>query len=317
MINSKKWFYILEAFLAVMVGILAVTMMREKNGKDLQKIAVIVPNADEHRWSAFRYGLRMAAQDQQVELMIVSTGEILTAEEECNIMKHETDNGADAFIIQPVPGDDMEQKLKKIEKKTPVMLVETTASKEKELSLLPSVEPDHYGMGRSLALELLADYNGNLAKKTLGIVTENVETQAVMERKKGFEESVKDAGATIQWTVSGPLEEYQPKVDIVIALDNDSLITAAEYAAANNLHGALLYGIGNSTEAVYYLDTGVVACLIVPDDFSMGYQSLKVAAESLGHYLHKMENRTVSYTIIRREELFYKKNQEILYTMSQ
>ena len=35
-----------------------------------------------------------------------------------------------------------------------------------------------------------------------------------------------------------------------------------EYAAANNLHGALVYGIGNSTEAVYYLDTGIVGCLV-------------------------------------------------------
>ncbi len=317
MINNKKWFYILKVVLAVMVGILTVTMMREKNARDFKKITVIVQNADDHRWSAFRYGLRMAAQDHQADLMIVSTGEMLTAEEELNIMRQEADNGADAFIIQPVSGDDMEKNLKKIEKKIPVMLVESTASQEKELSLLPSVQPDHYGMGRSLAEELLADYNGNLNGKTLGILTENDETQAVTERKKGFQESVKDAGATIRWNVSGSFEEYLPKVDIVIALDNDSVITAAEYAAANNLHGALLYGIGNSTEAVYYLDTGVAACLIVPDDFSMGYQSLKVTAESLGHYLHKMENRTVSYTIIRREELFYKKNQEILYTMSQ
>lgn len=317
MINNKKWFYILEVVLAVMVGILTVTMMREKNARDFKKITVIVQNADDHRWSAFRYGLRMAAQDHQADLMIVSTGEMLTAEEELNIMRQEADNGADAFIIQPVPGDDMEKNLKKIEKKIPVMLVESTASREKELSLFPAVQPDHYGMGRSLAEELLADYNGSLTGKTLGILTENDETQAVTERKKGFQELVKDAGATIRWNVSGSFEEYLPKVDIVIALDNDSVITAAEYAAANNLHGALLYGIGNSTEAVYYLDTGVAACLIVPDDFSMGYQSLKVTAESLGHYLHKMENRTVSYTIIRREELFYKKNQEILYTMSQ
>ena len=156
MINNKKWFYILEVVLAVMVGILTVTMMREKNARDFKKITVIVQNADDHRWSAFRYGLRMAAQDHQADLMIVSTGEMLTAEEELNIMRQEADNGADAFIIQPVSGDDMEKNLKKIEKKIPVMLVESTASQEKELSLLPSVQPDHYGMGRSLAEELLA-----------------------------------------------------------------------------------------------------------------------------------------------------------------
>lgn len=37
MINNKKWFYILEVVLAVMVGILTVTMMREKNARDFKK----------------------------------------------------------------------------------------------------------------------------------------------------------------------------------------------------------------------------------------------------------------------------------------
>ena len=74
MINSKKWFYTLEVVLAVIVGILTVTMMREKNARDFKKIIVIVQNADDHRWSAFSYGLKMAAHDQQADLMIVSTG---------------------------------------------------------------------------------------------------------------------------------------------------------------------------------------------------------------------------------------------------
>ena len=58
------------------------------------------------------------------------------------------------------------------------------------------------------------------------------------------------------------------------ALDDNSLTAAGECSASNNLHGAVVYGIGNSTEAVYYLDTGSVECLVVPDEFNVGYQSL-------------------------------------------
>ena len=90
-----------------------------------------------------------------------------------------------------------------------------------------------------------------------------------------------------------------------------------EYAAANDLHGALVYGIGNSTEAVYYLDTGIAGCLVVPDEFNVGYQSLTEAAEILTHYFYKMHDRTVSYTVLRRDTLFSKENQEIIFTMSQ
>ena len=82
--------------------------------------------------------------------------------------------------------------------------------------------------------------------------------------------------ASISWSAAAPFSEEgealldsQPAVDLVIALDDNSLTMAGEYAAANNLHGALVYGIGNSTEAVYYLDTGIVGCLVVPDEFNV------------------------------------------------
>ena len=106
-------------------------------------------------------------------------------------------------------------------------------------------------------------------------------------------------------------------MDIVIALDDGSLKTAGECGRANNLHGALVYGIGNSTESVYYLDIGIVRCLLVPDEFSVGYDSLTEMAENMGHWYCKMKDRTVSYHVIRREELFTKVNQDILFTMSQ
>ncbi|MFR2836002.1 MAG: hypothetical protein ACLTCI_04085 [[Clostridium] nexile] len=36
--------------------------------------------------------------------------------------------------------------------------------------------------------------------------------------------------------------------------------------------GELLYGIGQSTEAIYYLDKGIAECVVVPDEFNVGYQ---------------------------------------------
>lgn len=111
--------------------------------------------------------------------------------------------------------------------------------------------------------------------------------------------------------------EALPKVDLVIALDDHSLTLAGKVAAANNLHGALVYGIGHSTEAVYYLDTDIVRCLVVPDMFELGYQSLTELSKSLRSFFYAPQEQTVPYMILRREELFSKENQEILYTMNQ
>ena len=106
-------------------------------------------------------------------------------------------------------------------------------------------------------------------------------------------------------------------MDFIIALDDDSLTAAGEGAAANNLHGAIVYGIGNSTEAVYYLDTGAVECLVVPDMFHVGYESLTELMNKLEKAFYEYENQEISYTIMRKENMFSKENQEVIFTMSQ
>lgn len=322
--NSKRLFILIEAVLAVMVVILAAVMLREKNGKALDKVSVIIQDSDDNQWSAFRYGLRMAAEDQKIEMFVVSTGGGLTAEEAKSMIEREIENGADAVIVQPVPGADTEKMLRNMEKKIPVMLVGCAASKEKGDSVLPTTEPDNYAMGTALAEELLKDYNGNINGKTLGILSEAADSEAAVNREKGFRDVLRDTGAVVSWSVYDSFEETEenllvahPRVDLVVALDDNSLTTAGKMAAAKNLHGALVYGIGNSTEAIYYLDTGFAECLVVPDEFNVGYQSLTEAAESLKHSFHKMQDRTVSYTVIRRDTLFSKENQEVLFTMSQ
>lgn len=322
--NSKKLFIFTEAVLAVMVISLAFVMLRENSSKDLRRIAVVVRGSDDSQWAAFKYGLEMAANDYETEMVFANTSDDLTAREQIEIIKREIGNGADAVIVHPVPGDGMEEMLREIDNKVPVMLAGCAASKGKETSVLPVTEPDNYAMGRTLAEELLNDYNGNIKGKTLGIAMENARQESCVNRMDGFLDGLEGRGAKILWSVYGSLAETgekpldkQQSVDIIVALDDSSLVTAGSFSAANNLHGALLYGTGHSTEALYYLDTGIVECLVVPDEFNKGYQSLKEVSKSTKHFFSKMNDRTVSYTVIRRGELFSPKNQEILFTMNQ
>ncbi len=321
--NSKKTFILIETVLAVMVLLFALLMLLEKNGQALEKVSVIVQDSDDGQWAAFKYGLRMAAADQNLEVAVISTGGILTAAEEEGLIESEINNGADAVIVQPSVDSDAEAMLVRIQNNIPVMLVGCTASCDAEKSTIPTTEPDHYAMGRTLAEELLDDYSGKLEGKSIGIVSETESSASAILRESGFRDRLEGTGAQISWKVADTFEEgsavleNQPKTDFVIALDDSSLVAAGACSAANNLHGAVLYGIGNSTEAIYYLDTGIAECLVVPDDFNVGYQSLTEVAKSLRHLFHKMEGKTVSYTVIRRDELFTKENQEILFTMSQ
>ena len=320
--NSKKVFILTEGILGLLVLLLAVTMLLDKNGKEPYRVSVIIENSEDNQWAAFRYGLRMAARDRLTEVSVVPTEGIMTLEEEKELIKQEIYNGADGLILQPVPGSDTEEMLKKIEKKVPIMLVGSAAAVE-EAETFPVTQPDNYTMGQALAEELIRDCADNLRGKSLGIVSRTGDSQAVLDRTEGFREALKGCGTRISWNVEGIFGEGEetletlPKVDFVIALDDGSTTAAGEYAAANDLHGAIVYGIGNSTEAVYYLDTGRVQCLVVPDEFNVGYQSLEEMSGKLGHIFGKMEDRQTDHTVIRRDTLFTKENQELLFTMSQ
>lgn len=321
--NSRRNFIMIEAVLALLAVAVTVVMLKEQNGSPKDRIAVILRDSDDSQWAALKYGLKMAAKDADVEVSIVSTGSKLTAEEVQEMIQSEKEQGADGVLVQPVCGMEGADFLKS-SRRIPVMLLESGIGMESSDNDLPVVQPDHYACGQELAEELLKDHSGSLEGKTLGIFCETEKSNASAERRRGFCETVSDAGGQIKWSVSGdpgqePEEilQAQPWVNYVIALDDNSLTAAGEASAERNLHGALVYGIGNSTEAVYYLDTGAVECLVVPDEFNVGYQGLAELAKGSHRIFYTLQDRTISHTVLRRENLFSQENRELLFTMSQ
>ncbi len=318
--SSRKSFILSETILAAVLVMVAVGMLRERSGRELERVSVIIQNPESSQWSAFKYGLRMAAEDFGMEMSVVGTEGELTAAQEEQLMERELENGTDAVIVQLSQDGAEKEMLKKMEKKLPVMLVESAA----EDLPLPCTSADNYAMGKALAEALLEDCSGSLKGKTLGLIAEAGGSEAVKNRQKGLCEAIQGRGGEILWSVSALQEskaeellQEQTTVDFIIALDDRSLVWTGKEAAARNLHGALVYGIGSSTEAVYYVDSGSVQSLVVPDGFNIGYQAFSEVADKLKSRFYKMQDRTVSHTVMRRENLFSKENQEILFTMNQ
>ena len=246
-------------------------------------------------------------------MVMVSTGASLSQEEEKKLIEEEIKNGADGVIVQPVSGEDTQQMLKKVGNKAEIMLVDDILS---GIEKFPVIQPDAYAIGKTLVEELLKDYGGNLEGKTLGILNGKEGLKSSAEKEKGFIEALQGTGAEIVWSDT-QITENMPDVDFVIALDDNSLRAAGEMAAANNLHGAIVYGIGNSTQSVYYLDMGIAECLVIPDTFNVGYQSLTELVNKLEKAFYEYENQEISYTVMRKENMFSKENQEVIFTMSQ
>ena len=296
-------------------------MILGQNKKALDKVSVILENAGDSQWSALKYGLKMAAEEEGIELAVVDVEEGLDAEAQKKVLEREIEDGADALIVQPVLDKNDQEVLKKIEKRVPVMLVGYEAEKGETRYDLPVIKEDNYEMGQALAEEMLKDFEGNIEEKKIGLLLASTDSNMLSSRECGFKDALEDKNANIlELSLDALLnreENTESKVDIVIALDDSNLTAIGEYLASSQPHGELLYGIGQSTEAIYYLDKGIAECVVVPDEFNVGYQSLSEVARKLDHYFENMKKQTVSYSVIRKETLFSKENQELLLTMSQ
>lgn len=321
MMNNKKGFVLTEVILMIMVIGLALMMISGQNKKALDKVSVILENAGDSQWSALKYGLKMAAEEEGIELVVVDVEEGLDAEAQKKVFEREIEDGADALIVQPVLDKNDQEVLKKIEKRVPVMLVGYEAEKGETRYDLPVIKEDNYEMGQALAEEMLKDFEGNIEEKKIGLLLASTDSNMLSSRECGFKDALEDKNANIlELSLDSLLdreENTESKVDIVIALDDSNLTAIGEYLASSQPHGELLYGIGQSTEAIYYLDKGIAECVVVPDEFNVGYQSLSEVARKLDHYFENMKKPTVSYSVIRKETLFSKENQELLLTMSQ
>lgn len=79
-------------------------------------------------------------------------------------------------------------------------------------------------------------------------------------------------------------EKWNLGADIVIALENSETERAVDYMQENQIsvNNCVLYGVGNSEKAVYELDKGRIQALLVPNEFHMGYQSVKELGDKAG-----------------------------------
>ena len=295
MMNNKKGFVLTEVILMIMVIGLALMMISGQNKKALDKVSVILENAGDSQWSALKYGLKMAAEEEGIELAVVDVEEGLDAEAQKKVFEREIEDGADALIVQPVLDKNDQEVLKKIEKRVPVMLVGYEAEKGETRYDLPVIKEDNYEMGQALAEEMLKDFEGNIEEKKIGLLLVSTDSNMLSSRECGFKDALEDKNANIlELSLDSLLdreENTESKVDIVIALDDSNLTAIGEYLASSQPHGELLYGIGQSTEAIYYLDKGIAECVVVPDEFNVGYQSLSEVARKLDHYFENMKKQ--------------------------
>ena len=331
MSKNKRTFIITELFLGILLVIVIGFITYNKLNQKPERIAVVMADVDESHSAAFKYGMKMAASEYGVDVVMISRENLNNMSDEIDVIKQEINKKADAVVFKPaaekITEETTEEKnlntLIRINKKTPIMIVGDQAGSEC-FKPLNTVEYDQHSMGADLAQKLLTDNNGTLSGKKIGIYCENTESDACKKRIDGIKDTLAESGCDVMWTVSGVSDtgekinlQSQRKVDIVLAIDDASVAYAAKEASDNNLQGALVYGIGNSTEAIYYLDSGWTEALITPDEFAAGYKSVVGLVDMLRGRKSSVEEKQISYQLLTKKNLFDEENKKLLYAISQ
>ncbi len=109
--------------------------------------------------------------------------------------------------------------------------------------------------------------------------------------------------------------QRQQWVDIVAALDDNNLGIAGELSLSRNLHGAVVYGIGKSEKNLHLLEKKALRAVVLPDEFTMGYESVQTAVQGLGRS-RSLSPQTIPYKILRPSTLFAEDNDALMYLMS-
>lgn len=287
-------------------------------------VSVIVNDSNNDRWLAMRQGLEQAARDNHMKLNYVSTGKLQTAEEEMALIRREIENGADGIIVQMISGTRIPESLEETFSGTAVMLLETDVNPE---GVYAFTGPDNYSVGEAVGKSVIEDMGTDISGSRIGILCGDQSQISMRQRMEGLQSVLEKENVEIVWTMDNLTEEpaltqikqEERAADIIIALENDGIEWMADNLqnGSEDLTKCRLYGVGCSEKAVYYLDTGVIQTLVVPNEFNMGYQSMEGIAKQLKYRLAKAENCQVDYLVVDESNLYDEDNQKILFPIVQ
>jgi ABC-type sugar transport system substrate-binding protein len=306
---------------------IAFFMLLRGNGQRNYRISVIVSNSTESRWNTLRAGLEQAAEDSDIRLNYVYTSYLDTLEDQVRLMEAEINDGSDGIITEFCDSQDTQEIIQRLSVKAPIVMINTTAEADPDVEgNHASVTPDNYEIGRAIGNELIIAYGDELGLKSMGIISGNPRQTAMQERLRGFMDVVSDRNPVITWQIpygrdtEGQIREADQEhpADILIGLDNGSLEAAVDYVSDQGLQDkTVLFGAGCSEKLVYYIDSGLIRSMILPDDFRVGYQSLTDLAGKLDNRMSVLTDRQVGYNVVHKENLFREENQNILFPIVQ
>ncbi|MCR4904364.1 MAG: substrate-binding domain-containing protein [Butyrivibrio sp.] len=324
-----SFYSVLAAILAVTIIVISFLISVCNDNSRKHKIAVILDNSQSSSWDIYKAGLNRAGEDYESEVYVVPTDDMFSTVNVVSLVKEQIEAGADGVIMQICDDTLAQETIAYVSGNTPVVLLDGSSSIYTEINRnCAYIGFDNTRIGTCLAEEVSKLYGTNIAGKKVGIVSSGLKQKSISDRMDALSKGLDEAGADIEWTYEYDNNESQMEsqitnrlndnpVDIVVALDNDCLeaVTKCKLESNKENEYVKLIGVGNSNKALYYLDTGVISALIVPNYFEMGYESVRELSEKLDFKMRSMESSTRDFRVVYRDTMFDESIQKYLYVV--
>ena len=272
---SGRYILIVVILLVLVAIYAAARLMQVDIPEDPKKISVVVENSGSERWNQYMGGIDQAASDKNVVVSNVMTSYFSDKDDLDDLVTSEYLNGANVVITNTSPD-----------------------TKEVANILMEEINLEYGGFvsGRTVAFLLGGEYDS-----FTGDVADQMSHQ------------ITNAGGEVIWMKNAPCNvssilKKSVRPDIIVALDDDLLCQAAAYLTKRKGDNSRLLGFGCSANAVCYLDRGVIDALLVPDDFTLGYESLLAACD--GGNVSKIVPRV---KLVHPDEVYVKENEKLLF----
>ncbi len=309
--KKSKYLITIVAMLVLIVALFFEynSVKDEKVVEDSKKISMIVYGDSQETWEDLKMGAYQAAKDYNAEINFVVMSNESNAKEQTALIEREIRNGAEGIIIAPVNSEKMTDSLDKVLNQVPIVEIYNYVDTKNNI---PVITANNYEMGETLA-NIIDRETRDL--KIL-VIVDNMERNGISDRLQGFEENIKKENIEY-WNINGLIPSNlvnkveEESYDVVIAFDKFVLETTGEVIEKGN-YDIDVYGMGNTTKIVDYLDREIIDGIIFQNEFNVGYISVENMI-SYSNYGVNIKDIYIEYKYISSESLYDTDNQRLLF----
>lgn len=312
---------ILFVMLSISFLLLIIELLIDKKEIKTYEISVITSGKSDESWMLMKEGAEQAATEMNANIRFITLSNDDLLKEQKEVIQREIKNGADGILISPINSKEIGETIDSIQKKIPIVFVESVVDTKNKTSI---VTCDNYNLGEKIAQEILKDERDN---EKIAIITDNLEKTSSEERYNGFISIMdKTNNELMIWELDQSEESDYYKqiaqfirwnsVDIIVTFDTPILETTAQVkkdmmVGNENLKNTRIFGSGNTSKVISFLEDGIVNGSAMQNEFNIGYIGVKRA---IGMKIGESQQvDKIESTIITNENMYSKENQRILF----